>query len=104
MALGVAGNERARVGDSDVIAQDAGDRVDEGTFAIRPGAVRKEERVLSREASAAVSDIALQEALQLRIAGRDPIKKRAPLRVWRAGSRGAAGRRLCHVVERIRRT
>ena len=70
VALGVAGDEGAHVGDGGVVAEDAGDGVDEGALAVGAGAIGEDEGVLGREAGAAIADVALQEALQLGVAGR----------------------------------
>ena len=64
----VAGNERAHVSDGGVVAEYPDDRIDERALTVRACAIGEDEGMLRREPGAAVADVTLQKALQLRIA------------------------------------
>ena len=61
--LGVAGDEGRHIGDGGVVAENGGDGIDEGAFAVGAGAVGEDEDVFADLAAAAISDVAFQKAL-----------------------------------------
>ena len=68
-----------------IIGEDAGDGVDEHALAVGALAVEEEQRVLGRDAGEAVADNALQERLQLLVAGRHPVEEGVPRGALAAG-------------------
>src|SRR5262245_17331730 len=104
MPLVAGDQERVHVGDGGIVAEDAGDGVDERALAVRAGAVGENENVLMREAGATVADIALQEFLQLTITRGHALKECAPQWMRRTRWRRRARSLLGDVIERVGRS
>jgi len=76
--LTIARQECAHVGDGSKISPYLDYRVDERALAVRASAIGKNECVFTCESGEAISDVALQELLQLGIAIGDAIEEGSP--------------------------
>jgi hypothetical protein len=73
VSLAVAGEEGRHVGDGGVGAEDIGNGVDEGAFAVGAGAVGEDEHMLTGKAGAAIAAPALEKSLQFAVAVSDAV-------------------------------
>jgi hypothetical protein len=78
MALLVAGDESADIGNGCIVAEYLGDGIDECALAVGAGAVGEDEFMLGGHPSAAVAHVSLEEALKLGVAVGDAFEEDCP--------------------------